>query len=283
MRRSDATTVADSPAGPLKHAVPLPAIQAVRCGIDSVEIARIERLLTDTDAAGLAKIFSAQELADSGDGPGRVPSLAARFAAKEACVKLFPRELARGLIEPAAFSVASDGYGAPHIVCNDKAQLLLARYRLRSIVVSLTHDRGSAAAVALAIPEVDGAPLAGKILYHLLPFRRSVIRENLRRVFGESVPASEIERLAQSHYAHLWTLFTEFIRFRWMAAERKTALVSVDNVAALQSALDGGKGALILTGHFGNFEVATVAALRSFPHMRGRFHFVRRAIKPSNT
>ena len=69
---------------------------AGRCGIDTVEIARIERLLAETPAEDLAKLFSAAELADSGDGPGRAASLAARFAAKEACVKLFPREAALG-------------------------------------------------------------------------------------------------------------------------------------------------------------------------------------------
>jgi phosphopantetheine--protein transferase-like protein len=63
----------------------------VRCGIDTVEIARIERLLDETPASELDKIFSTRELTDSGDGPGRAASLAARYAAKEACVKLFPR------------------------------------------------------------------------------------------------------------------------------------------------------------------------------------------------
>ena len=84
-----------------------------RCGIDTVEIARIERLLRETPAADLARLFSAQELADSGDGPGRTASLAARFAAKEACLKLFPRETALGQVEAADFSVARDDYGAP--------------------------------------------------------------------------------------------------------------------------------------------------------------------------
>src|ERR1019366_1226049 len=87
---------------------------ATRCGIDSVEISRIERLLSQTPAEELAKIFSAQELADS--GAGRAASLAARFAAKEACVKLFPRELALGQIEPSEFSVVRDAYGAPQVV-----------------------------------------------------------------------------------------------------------------------------------------------------------------------
>ena len=41
-----------------------------------------------------------------------------------------------------------------------------------------------------------------------------------------------------------------------------------------------GRGVLVLTGHFGNFEVATAAGLASYPHARGRFYFVRRPFKP---
>jgi KDO2-lipid IV(A) lauroyltransferase len=253
---------------------------ASRCGIDSVEIARIERLLRETPAQELTRFFSVRELADSGDGAGRVSSLAARFAAKEACAKLFPRELALGEIEPTDFSTLRDAYGAPQVVCSDRARVVLGRHRLREIVVSLTHDRTNASAVALALPAQAGAPIAGRLIYRLLPFRRDVILENLRRVFGTSVPETEIVRLAQAHYAHLWRLAVEFIRFRWLSAERKSALIRVDNVEALARALDRGKGVLVLTGHFGNFEVATIAGLRHFPQMRGRFHFVRRPIRP---
>jgi KDO2-lipid IV(A) lauroyltransferase len=41
-----------------------------------------------------------------------------------------------------------------------------------------------------------------------------------------------------------------------------------------------GKGVLILTGHFGNFEVATAAGIAKFPQAHGRFHFIRRPFKP---
>jgi len=251
-----------------------------RCGIDSVAIERIERMLADTPAAGLAKIFSPQELADAGDGAGRAASLAARYAAKEACIKLFPRELALGQVEPADFSVVRDAYGAPQIVAGAKAQALLARNRLSGIAVSLTHDRASASAVALALPATTAAPLAGRVLFHALPLRRSVIVDNLRRVFGAATPATEIERLAQAHYAHLWRLAEEFVKFRWLSAERKKALVRVENLDAFIRAFEGNKGVLILTGHFGNWEVATVAGIQSYPQVHGRFHFVRRPIKP---
>ena len=253
---------------------------AVRCGIDSVEIARIERLLAETPADELAKIFSPDELADSGSGAGRAASLAARYAAKEACVKLFARELAAGRIEPADFAVTRDGYGAPQVTVSAKAQLVLDRARVSGIAVSLTHDRSSASAVALALRAETSVPLAGHVFFHLLPFRRGVIVENLRRVFGAAVPLNEIERLAKAHYAHLWQLIVEFTRFRWMSAAKKRALVRVDGLETFVQAFHRGKGVLVLTGHFGNWEVATIAGIQNYPEVRGRFHFVRRPIKP---
>ena len=251
-----------------------------RCGIDTVEIARIERLLAQTPAADLARLFSAQELADAGDGPGRAASLAARFAAKEACVKLFPREVALGQIEPADFAVARDNYGAPQVVASPNAQTVLGRHRIASIALSLTHDRTSASAVALAEPAHIEVPAAGRFLYRFLPLRRDVVLANLRRVFGDTVSAAEIERLAAAHYGHLWRLAGEFLRFRWLSPAQQVALVRVENVPAFMAARAQGKGVLILTGHLGNWEVATIAGIANFPELRGRFHFVRRAIKP---
>lgn len=263
--------------------VPAPAAiadAATRCGIDTVEIARIERLLAATAPEDLHRLFTAQEIADSGVGAGRAASLAARFAAKEACVKLFPREAALGAIEAADFSVARDAYGAPRAVYSANAVVALAKNRIKNIELSLTHDSVSASAVALAIPETASAPLPGRLIFRLLPFRRRVILDNLRRVFGESASAPEIARLAQAHYAHLWRLGAEFLRFRWMNEEQKRAIVDIENVEIFKRALERGKGILVLTGHFGNWEVATVAALAWFPQMRGRIHFVRRPIKP---
>ncbi len=251
-----------------------------RCGIDTVEISRIERLLVETPPEDLAKLFSVDELADSGVGPGRAASLAARFAAKEACVKLFPREAASGEIVAADFAVATDNYGAPHVVCGPRAADVLARHRIASIALSLTHDRVSASAVALAQSAPIAVPLSGRLLFRLLPFRRAIVLANLKRVYGDTLPAADIVALAQAHYAHLWQLAGEFLRFRWLSAAQKTALVRVENLDAFIAAFRQGKGVLVLTGHFGNWEVATMAGIANYPEVRGRFHFVRRAIKP---
>jgi lauroyl/myristoyl acyltransferase len=106
------------------------------------------------------------------------------------------------------------------------------------------------------------------------------VLENLRRVFGEVVSKAEIRRLAQAHYGHLARLCVEFLWFPWLSEERRSAMVRVENLDALLAASAKGKGVLIVTGHFGNWEVATVAGLHQYPQARGRFCFVRRAFKP---
>lgn len=258
---------------------PADAAGASRCGVDSVEISRIERLLNETPPGDLLKLFSAQELRDAGDGPGRAASLAARFAAKEACTKLFAREAALGALGPADFSVTRDGYGAPAVELSDAAAIALGRNRLRSISLSLTHDRTQASAVALAQPERAEPSRAARWLYRLLPFRRKVVLDNLRRVF-DTVDDAEIERLAQAHYGHLGRLLWEFLWFPWRSPVQRSAMARVENLDALLAAHAQGNGVLILTGHFGNFEVATTAGLAQFPQAQGRFHFVRRPLQP---
>ncbi len=260
-------------------AAPFDAIE--RCAIDSVEIARIERLLRETPPDALTKLYSAQELSDAGEGEGRAASLAARFAAKEACQKLFPRETALGQLVATDFSVARDSFGAPAIIAGPAAHAAMARARIAGIAISLTHTATTASAVALALPAQTTAPLAGRLLYRWLPIRRRVIVENLRRVFGAQVPEAEITRLAQAHYGHLFALASEFLRYRWYSARRKRALVSVEGVDEFTRAWVARKGVLVLTGHFGNFEVATLAGLAQFPEVHGRMHIVRRPIKPA--
>lgn len=253
----------------------------VRSGIDTVEIARIERLLVDTPTADLAKIFSATELADSGTGAGRAASLAARFAAKEACLKLFPRETALATITAEDFAVARDNYGAPQMAMSPNGQAVLDRHRIANIAVSLTHDKTSASAVASAVPIPIFAPWLGKFLYHVVRYRRRIIMDNMTLVYGATLPAGEIVRLAQAHYAHLARLLGEFMRFAWLSREQRIALVRVENQQALQACLDRKQGFLVLTGHFGNWEVASLAGIGNFPGSQGRFHFVRRPLKPA--
>ncbi len=123
-------------------------------------------------------------------------------------------------------------------------------------------------------------PWFGKWLYHLFPYRRGVVFGNMRRVFGDRLSGAEYIRLAQAYYGHYVRFLGEIIRLPWMSAEKKRKLVRIENVESPLEARKKGKGMILLTGHFGNWEVSTVAGIQQFPQFKGLFHFVRRPLKP---
>jgi len=251
-----------------------------RCGLDTIELARVEKLVQDKTTEELRSLFTAQELADAGAGAGRIASLAGRFAAKEACCKLFPRELALGQVTPGDFGIVRDAYGAPRVEPSAAARAVFDRNRVESLRVSITHTASSASAIAWADPKRIDVPWFGKALYHLLPYRRGVVLGNFRRVFGDVLSEEEILRLAQAYYAHYCRFLIEFVRLPFMSEAKRRAWIRVENMESPIRAHQPGRGILLLTGHFGNFEVATVAGIGQFPQYRGLFHFVRRALKP---
>jgi KDO2-lipid IV(A) lauroyltransferase len=249
------------------------------CAVDTVEIARIARLV-EAMPGDLEKLFSPQELSDAGEGAGRIASLAARFAAKEACLKLFPRETALNTITAMDFSVVRDPYGAPQVIASPAAQIVLGLHLVAEIKLSLTHTPLSATAVALRVPKVIQPSRGGRFLYRWLPYRRQVILDNLTRVYGAQVSQQQIQLLAQAHYGHLLKLLKELLQFRFLSTQQKKDIVKVEGVPEMIKAFEAGKGVLILTGHFGNFEVSTVAGVEHFPQVKGHIHFLRRPIKP---
>src|SRR4051794_40139226 len=185
---------------------------SARCGIDTIEISRMEKFLADTPPEQVAQLFSATELAEAGDGPRRIESLAARFAAKEACCKIFPKETALGTLQPKDFSVRRDNYGAPEIELSANARAVLDLYWIEALRISLTHTEMNASAVATAESRQLEVPWFGKWFYHLVPYRRGVVLNNLRRVFGEVLSEAKIVQLAQAFYGHYFRFFLEIVK-----------------------------------------------------------------------
>jgi KDO2-lipid IV(A) lauroyltransferase len=251
-----------------------------RCGLDTVEIARVARLLGQSGAGGAA-VFSDGEMRDAGDGPGRAATLAGRFAAKEACCKLFPRETALGIITPADFTIRRDSYGAPSVEPGPAAQPVLDRHRIARIRVSITHTGDNASAIAWAEPRQTVVPWYGSAVFYLLPWRRGLVLTNLKRVFGETLSETEIEKLAKAYYGHFARFLIEVFRFPFMSAKKRAAWIRVENMESPTNAHTRGKGILVLTGHFGNWEASTVAGIGQFPQYKDLFHFVRRPLKPA--
>ena len=252
----------------------------MRQGIDTVEISRIEKLLSDLDEEGLRRFFSEYELSEAGNGKGRAQRLAARFAAKEACCKLFPKEICLGKIEPVDFTVERSGYGDPKVIPSEVARAVMNHHRVGDIQLSMTHTDTSATAIASAVPAPILVPWYGRLAYRIIPLRRSVVMHNLKLVFGKTLTPDQIEHMAQAFYAHHLKSIGEVMKLPFLTEKQKSQLVEVRGGENLTSALEEGNGVLLLTGHFGNWELSTVVGLKQFSEFFGRFHFIRRPLKP---
>ncbi len=117
-------------------------------GIDSIEIARIEKSL---EIKGfLEKVFSAEEIELFKSRNMRAESIAANFAAKEA----FSKALGTGIrgFSLNEISVLRDELGAPYLKLSGKALEAAAGL---SFKVSITHTKDAATAIVLANNEVS--------------------------------------------------------------------------------------------------------------------------------
>lgn len=116
-------------------------------GIDLVEIRRIRRIMERHGQRFPAKILTDRELAQLPKGDP-VPRLAALFAAKEAAVKALGTGFTQG-IHFKCMEILHEENGRPGIRFLDKAQHVIQEMEILNSHVSLTHEKGYAAAVVI--------------------------------------------------------------------------------------------------------------------------------------
>ncbi len=119
----------------------------------------------------------------------------------------------------------------------------------------------------------------GRFFYYCIPFRKKIILQNIRRVFAKSLSQQEMEKLAKSFYSHLLTSLKENFAMRFMSLKQIAARASVLGHENVLDVIDHNKGAIILTGHFGNWEFAPIAGILNFKQYKGRLHFIRRTLR----
>jgi len=104
----------------------------------------------------------------------------------------------------------------------------------------------------------------GSLAYGL-GIRREVSLGHLRRIFGDDRVDEELEAIARDSYRNFGRMTFEFGRFPRLTNEVIERTVTVTGAEHLDSALVGGKGALLIAGHFGNWEMAATLATRGYP------------------
>ena len=117
-------------------------------GIDLIEIERFQSAIERHGDRLLNKIFTPLELSDVGDKP---PSLAARFAAKEAVAKSLGTGI--GPIGWQEIEIIRADTGQPILHLAGAAAQLASQRGLSNWSISLSHSQTHAVAIAIAIGE----------------------------------------------------------------------------------------------------------------------------------
>lgn len=98
----------------------------------------------------------------------------------------------------------------------------------------------------------------GWIGYRLDARHRRITLDNLLATFPER-SAQERTRIARQVFAHFGRKLVELLWFSGLPADRQLALVEFVGAEHIEAARRAGKGALIVTGHFGFWELHALA------------------------
>jgi holo-[acyl-carrier protein] synthase len=114
-------------------------------GVDVVEIDRIAAAHQRLGGEFLERIFTAEEIAHCLQKKHPHPSLAARFAGKEAVAKALGRGFGKKL-KFTSIAIRSGNSGEPQVVLDDAARDLLEQMGGTTVLISLSHSRFTAIA-----------------------------------------------------------------------------------------------------------------------------------------
>lgn len=109
--------------------------------------------------------------------------------------------------------------------------------------------------MSFATADRFGARL-GSIAHALLPSRRRIAFDNLKQGMGDSLSDDAIEAIVKRVFENIGRTMVEFARLGQVTPETARQFIIGDVTADLDRVIEEGRGAVIVTGHFGNWEMA---------------------------
>jgi KDO2-lipid IV(A) lauroyltransferase len=95
----------------------------------------------------------------------------------------------------------------------------------------------------------------GRMVFYLDRSHRKVALENLYTAFGQEKTKGELYAIAQRTFQNLGMMTVEFFRIPGMDVETFKERVKIEGLERALRLLETKKGALLLIGHFGNWEL----------------------------
>ena len=96
--------------------------------------------------------------------------------------------------------------------------------------------------------------IIGLLFYYFIPIRKSVTIQNITETFPDKSP-KQVRQIARNTYIQFGINITEYMRQTRVTAQEMAERFTFVNEHLFQEAYDKGKGAILLTGHFGNWEL----------------------------
>jgi KDO2-lipid IV(A) lauroyltransferase len=98
----------------------------------------------------------------------------------------------------------------------------------------------------------------GTVAHTILASRRRIARDNLKRALGNTVSDEEIDRIAKRVFQNLGRTLIEFSRFGKTKLDGARKLIYADGAERLRKVYEEGNGGIIVSAHFGNWELMGV-------------------------
>ena len=102
----------------------------------------------------------------------------------------------------------------------------------------------------------------GSFVYLIDRKHREIALSNMKIAFGNRISDAERKEIAKASFKHFGKVLADLIKVRHMNRDKTLKLLSVEGTEHLEKAILRGKGALILSAHFGNWEMATALISR---------------------
>jgi KDO2-lipid IV(A) lauroyltransferase len=101
----------------------------------------------------------------------------------------------------------------------------------------------------------------GDLLYLVLARRRRITLDNLAIAFGADKTAEERRQIARATFRNLGQHLVDFSHVRRLTLQRFTTMCHVEGLEHVETLLQRGRGLLIISAHFGSWELAPAVAL----------------------
>lgn len=99
----------------------------------------------------------------------------------------------------------------------------------------------------------------GGLAYALDRKHRRMALSNLEKAMGREVEGKERRRIARASFRNFGQVTTDALKWTRLPAGRRARLLKVEGGDTIRQALKEGRGVLVFSAHFGNWEVAAEA------------------------